>query len=272
MIGLDLIFDILNFEYKYGFINDIENYDIIYSPNNPINANLYCNKKFIFGPHFSVFLDRKILSINNIHKKSVYIQPSNWARDVWINKDANNFLPIKTFPFPVDIEKFKSLDICNKENEVFIYFKRRKPDELQFIQNFLDQKNIKYKIFDYIKRYNEDDYLNTLQRAKYGIILDAHESQGFAIEEALSSNVPLLVWNVRFMSQEYGSRYENIPATTIPYWDERCGEYFYQQNEFEETYNKFISKIETYKPREYIIENLSPKKCAENFLELINSF
>ena len=51
-----------------------------------------------------------------------------------------------------------------------------------------------------------------MQKAKYGIILDAHESQGFAIEEALSCNVPLLVWNTKFMSQEYGSRYENIPC------------------------------------------------------------
>ena len=107
------------------------------------------------------------------------------------------------------------------------------------------------------------------KNSKYGIILDAHESQGFAIEEALSCDVPLLVWNVTSMNQEEGSNYLNIPATSIPYWDERCGEYFYNKDQFEKTYNKFINKLNTYKPREFVIENLSVKKCAEIFKNLL---
>ena len=111
-----------------------------------------------------------------------------------------------------------------------------------------------------------------MQNAKYGIIIDAHESQGFAIEEALSCNVPLLVWNVSFMSHEHGSNYPNIPCSSIAYWDERCGEFFYTAKEFETTYNKLITKLETYRPREYIMENLSPQKCGERFIELVASF
>ena len=86
----------------------------------------------------------------------------------------------------------------------------------------MNNNNIKYKIFDYVKKYNEEDYLHYLQDSRYGIILDAHESQGFAIEEALSCNVPLLVWNTEYMSQEYGSHYSDIPCTSIPYWYNRC--------------------------------------------------
>ena len=71
------------------------------------------------------------------------------------------------------------------------------------------------------------------------------------------------------MSQEYGYNYPDIPATVIPYWDERCGEYFYKVEEFETTYNKFITKLENYKPREYILENLSPQKCGERFIKLV---
>jgi hypothetical protein len=73
------------------------------------------------------------------------------------------------------------------------------------------------------------------------------------------------------MSQEYGSNYSNINATTIPYWDERCGEFFKEKEKFEEVYYKFINKLDTYKPREFILENLSPKKCGERFKELIES-
>ena len=73
------------------------------------------------------------------------------------------------------------------------------------------------------------------------------------------------------MSQEHGSNYSNILCTNIPFWDERCGEFFEEKEQFTETYYKFINNIKTYKPREYILENLSPKKCGENFIKLINS-
>ena len=268
-IGLKLLLNSINFNFKFGSTNDINEFDIIYSPNKPIDSSQFPNKKFIFGPHFSVFPNNSLLSINNINNNSIYIQPSKWAADTWINMNATKYLPIKAFPFPVEIDKFCPNE-NSKKNEVFIYFKRRKPQELEFIKQFLNEKNITYKIFDYVERYNEEDYLKCLQNAKYGIIVDAHESQGFSIQEALSCNVPLLIWNVSFMSQEYGSNYLNIPCTNIAYWDERCGEYFYKIEDFETTYNNFINKLETYKPREYIIENLSPQKCGERFIEYIN--
>ena len=151
-----------------------------------------------------------------------------------INKfNVESIIPLKVFYFPVNTKKFKPMENIKKE-KVFIYFKRRKQEELTFLKKFLHNKNIEFKVFDYVKRYKEEDYLKYLQESKYGIILDAHESQGFAIEEALSCDVPLLVWNVTSMNQEEGINYPDIPATSIPYWDNRCGESFYNKEEFEE--------------------------------------
>ena len=272
-IGLDMILNYLNISYKYGDIADILNYDIIYLPDNAINTSLYPNKKFIFGPHFSVFPDNKLTIINNSYKNSIYIQPSDWVRELWNNNGANHILPIKTFPFPVEIDKFKPLESVEKNN-VFIMFKQRNINELNVIINFLHNKNIHYKIFDYNKRYNENDYIKYLQLCKYGIWLGCHESQGFALEEALSINIPLLVWEVKSMSQEENSckNYINVFGSVIPYFDKRCGEYFYEKEELEVTFNKFMNNLGNYKPREYIVENLSVKKSAEKFITLVNSF
>lgn len=260
----------LNFEYKWGNYNDIPNYDLIFLPDNPIDTSKFPTKKFIFGNHFSVFPTNKLLHIKNVHKNSIYIQPSKWACKVWSDMRAETFIPIKTLPFAVNVDKFKP-SISSKE-KVFIYFKRRKQKELDFLKTFLKTKSINYEIFDYVKRYDEKDYLKYLQESKYGIWLGAHESQGFALQEALSCNVPLLVWNVSSMNQEEGINYPAIKATSIPYWDERCGEYFYNSNEFDETYNRFISKLETYKPREFILDNISVKQCTDNLQKLINEF
>ena len=266
---MEKILKYLKFEYKFGDMNDVKNFKVIISPNIPINTSVFPNKFFIFGPHFSVFPNQLLYKINNVHKNSIYLQPSEWALNVWKNFNVESIIPLKVFYFPVNTKKFKLMENTKKE-KVFIYFKRRKLEELSFLKTFLHNKTIEFKIFDYVKRYEEEDYLKYLQESKYGIILDAHESQGFAIEEALSCNVPLLVWNVSSMNQEEGVNYPNIPATSIPYWDNRCGESFYNKEEFEEKYNEFTSKLDTYKPREFVLDKLGIDKCAINFKKLID--
>ena len=273
--GLKKILEYLKIEHKFSDINniknDIDNYNIIYSPNQAIDSSVYLNKKFIFGPHFSVFPEDSLLLINNKFNNSIYIQPSEWAANTWINKLPEKPIPIKVFPFPVNTDKFKPLDNISNNNNIYIYFKRRKPEELEYLETFLKKQNINYKIFDYFKTYKEIDYLNYLQTCKYGIILGAHESQGFAIQEALSTNIPLLVWSASSMNQEHGSNYEDIPCISVPYWDNRCGEIFYKDIDLENTFNKFIKNLHNYSPRQYILDNLSTEKCSERFINLINS-
>lgn len=260
-----------NMKFVIGNLSNIrENFDVIYSPCSPINTSLYPNKKFIFGPHFSVFPNKLLDSIKNIHNNCIYLQPSKWAADTWINLNAEYCLPIRVLSFPVDINRFKPNN-KNERTNVFVYYKRRKPEELSFITQYLKANKINFKVFDYVQGYNENEYIHYLQNSKYGIVVDAHESQGFAIQEALSCNVPLLVWNVTSMKQEHMSNYSFIPATTIPYWDERCGEVFYDAKNFKETYEKFTSNLEKYTPRDFIIEHISSEPCSERFNAIITS-
>jgi hypothetical protein len=261
-------------EYKIGSLGDILNYDIVYSSADMINTAQYPNQKFIFGPHVSMDPYQLHSLENHIHKNSVYIQPSEWVAQWWKSLGCEQFLPLKAFPFPVDTDKFcpnPETTIQTREN-IFIYFKGRDPAELSKVIDFLSSQQItNYHIFSYRERYKESDYLTYLTTCKYGIILDAHESQGFAIEEALSCDVPLLVWSAKTMNQEYGSRYQPIPCTSIPYWDSRCGEYFHDFAELPFAFQTLQTKLdkESYNPRQYILDTLSTERCAERFMELI---
>ena len=270
--GLISVLNDLQYEYHFGNINDIPNYDVIYSPDYPLDPSNYPSKKFIFGPHFSVFPDNKINIINNKHNNAIYIHPSKWAADVWINMGVKH-IPVKFMPFAINTKIFapSSHESETNRNSVFIYFKGRKIDELNFLKKILNQKNIEYKIFDYRSKYPEEEYINYLKKSKYGIWLGRHESQGFALEEALSTNIPLLVWDVTSMNQEEGYNYPDIFGTVIPYWDDRCGEFFYEKKDFECKYVEFINKLNTYEPRQFILENLSVKKCGEYLKELIDN-
>jgi hypothetical protein len=254
--------------WEFGIGNEIENYDIIYSPIDPIDTSKYKEKKFIFGPHFSVYPDHKVESITYTNN-CVYIHPSEWAANIWKIYDISLKNRVYSFSFPVNVDKFSPIKSIEERDKVFVYYKRRDPRELEFLENFLRVNNINYRIFDYVRRYSETEYLNYLRESRYGIILDAHESQGFAIEEALSCDVPLFVWNVSNMRQEYGSDYPKYYATSIAYWDSRCGEYFYKWEELLEKFIIFMNKLRDYRPREYILDNLTVDKCANRLKELV---
>jgi hypothetical protein len=249
---------------------NLHHFDIIYSPSCPIDVSKYPNSKFIFGPHFSVFPNKNQMDLISGNKNVIYIQPSEWAKNAWINNPICKNIRFETLPFGVDTDNFNQIKSITERNKVFIYFKRRQSHELNFVIQFLNSRGITAKIFDYVNKYHENEYIDYLHDSKYGIWLDAHESQGFALEEALSCNVPLLVWNVVSMNQEYGSTYGDVPATSIPYWDERCGEHFTDVNNFELTFNKFINNLNNYNPREYILENLSIEVCNKRFIEVAN--
>jgi len=251
-------------------INDVDNlneYDCLISLCEPINVVNYPNLLFIFGPHFSVFPDDKLNLIKG--KNSYYNNLSEWVLNLWSSYEITNGINLITLPFGVETNKFTEIKPIDERNKVFLYYKHRDNNELNFLTQLLNSKNIDYRIFSY-GTYNESDYLDYLQQSKYGIILDAHESQGFGIQEALSCNVPLLVWNVSSLNQESTTNYHDYPATTISYWDERCGEFFYKKEEIEEKFELFLSKLETYNPRQYILETLSMEVCERRLIDFIN--
>jgi glycosyltransferase involved in cell wall biosynthesis len=250
---------------------DLSMFDCVYSPSSPINVEKYPNTKFLFGPHFSVFPEKKQMDIirrNNV----IYTQPSEWAAKTWRDYDLCENIRVEPLPFGVDTERFKNTSSDEEKDCVFIYFKSRHPNLLNIMKTFLMSNGIKKcVIFNYDTKYEENTYIEYLKKSKYGIWIGRHESQGFALQEALSMGVPLLVWNVMSMNEEYGCNYADIPATVIPYWDERCGEYFTNLQDLPNAFNLLISKIDTYKPREYVLEKLSMDVCEKRLIELIDN-
>lgn len=250
---------------------DLSLFDCVFSPCLSIDVSKYPNTKFLFGPHFSVFPDERLEIIKG--ENHVLNLLSEWVANIWKNNPLCKNINIECIPFGVDTECFNEIKPWNQRNKVFLYTKHRNPDDLYKIQHFLQYKNVEYKVFDYDRRYNENEYIDYLHDSKYAIFLDAHESQGFAIQEALACNVPLFVWSVKSMNQELGTNYQDFPATSIPYWDERCGEYFHDFKEIETKFDLFLSKLEfdNYRPREYILENLSMEICEKKMMDLINN-
>ena len=261
------------FKKYHTCVDNINDADIIYSPDKYIDIHLYPKKKFIFGPHFSVFQNEIVNKFYNIHNNAVYIQPSQPSIDTWQKEFNFKALPMKSMPFGVDTENFTGIN-KDTRNNIVVYYKSRDPSEFNLLINFLNFKNIKYRVFSYEQKYKEEDFLSYIKTCKYGIVLGRHESQGFAIQEMLSCDVPLLVWGVTLRKQEYPyiNEYINVKSnvSTVPYWSDECGELFYQYNELENSYNTFIEKMNTYNPRKFILENVSLEVCCQKWNNLLS--
>lgn len=254
-------------------IIDCNEFDLIFSPSYLLNMSNYINitkPKFLFGPHISVFPDNELLKLYTSNNNVYFNVLSDWIINIWSQFDICNNLKLVSLPFGVDTNIFNEILPINKRQYIMIYYKHRCQSDYDFIMNFCNSKNIPnelIKIFSYTNRYSETDFINTLHNTKYCICIDAHESQGFALQEIMSCNVPLFVWNVHSMTQETHTNYDHYPTTSIPYWDDICGEYFKYEDEIEIKYTKFINNLNNYNPRKFIIEYLSIEICEQKWID-----
>jgi hypothetical protein len=106
------------------------------------------------------------------------------------------------------------------------------------------------------------------------LVIDAHESQGFALQEAMSCNVPLLVVDAMSMYDEksdgINSVYDflkpkKLLATSVPYWSDECGIKINEYDDLSNSIDKILSN--TYTPREYVVRTLSDKVCMKRMLD-----
>jgi len=276
--GIKLMCDSIKADFIVSNKEDIifNEWDIVFIPSDIIDPNYFLNtKNIIYGPHCFLFPTPPWLkNTYQFPPHCKYILPSKWTES-YVEETGGLCLPIIINPFAVEVEKFKPI-ITNKYFECLLYFKHRCPEDIEFVENILQEKKITYKKFIYGK-YKEEDYIKALNECHYGVWVTSTESQGFALQECLSMNVPILVWNATSLFDEHTlegiqvykdriGQYE-LKGTTIPYWDERCGISFIKKEEFVPSLEIMRSSYTKFHPRDFVLENLSPKVCMERLLE-----
>ena len=136
------------------------------------------------------------------------------------------------------------------------------------VLNFLKSKDLKFKIFEYGK-YKNNHLIKNAKESKFGLILGSTESQGFAIQEMMAKNLPLIVVDKNI--NKYGG-YE-LSGTTVPYWDDLCGIKVEDIDELEKKYAFFIGNLEKFNPINLVENELTFEVFKENLIkEFRNNF
>ena len=216
----------------------------------------------IIGPQVWLFdgYGQFLIENQNYYKK--LIAPSQWVKDKFINKF--NLPENKVAVWPVGIEEFDN--IREPSYDCLIYFKRRDESELSAVKTFLVSRGLSYRMVEY-GGYDEIGFRNLINQAKFCFLINGTESQGIAVQEIMSMGTPIIAWDIKEWLDQ-GEAYR-VPATSVPFWDERCGEKFYSIDKLGETFDNFYARINDYDPKAYVKENLSFESSVKTLLDIL---
>lgn len=228
----------------------------------------------LFGPAtFDHPIDDPGLLERSPVRKIVLCGP--WMREMWKPYWDEHII---TWPVGIDTEAWRPTSASAKRFDVLLYDKvhwERDRYEGELIEPIRDALRAAGRSFREIRYgfYREEEFRAALDECRAMIFLCEHETQGIAYQQALASGVPILAWNRRGAWRDpafYPDRVVFAPVSSIPYWDERCGDEFATPAEFATAWGRFWEAVQrgAFDPRAYIMENLTLEKCAANYVAI----
>ena len=238
--------------------------------NNILNENQK-NRKILIGPLMDIDSTKELVEITNQHNNVKILVASKSTYKNLTEEYGFAVKPESVHISPSGIIKEKEL-ITNKlikreDDHCLVYFKKRNDSELNSVLKLLEDNNITFDLFKY-GSYKNKQLIKSAKKSKFGIILVRTESQGFAIQELLSLNLPLLVWD--YTQNIYGEY--NLTGTSASYWSDDCGVKFEQDSQLKSSFEKFLNNVDNFNPTSLIEKELTYEKFKKNLLHIFNNF
>jgi glycosyltransferase involved in cell wall biosynthesis len=195
----------------------------------------------------------------------------------WMKQMFEAFYGNKVIASPVGIDTEEWAPIPDSKNFDFLIYDKIRWDYDKYnnellmpIIQTLKQHKLTYQYIKY-GSYEHNDLKTKVGSSKAVIFLCEHETQGLAYQQILAANTPILAWERGGFWQDpyyYPHKVKYQPVSSVPYWDERCGVKFTDAGDFKKKLELFLNRIDSFKPRDYIMENLTLEKCAEKYLQI----
>ena len=179
-----------------------------------------------------------------------------WNRAATLRKSIRSALEQTFPPLEVLVCDDGSMEKSKESRNLLVYNKRQ--DDLclkllAVLKKYGEVNVVKYG------EYTSKEYRQTLNDAAFMVWLSQSESQGLALLEALSMNVPVLAWDPgqwKYYSQELEKEFIYGNASSCPYFSSQCGLKFESSEEFESKLIEFMHKMKKlqFVPRNYVFE------------------
>ena len=199
--------------------------------------------------------------------------PGEWLRRMW-----EPYYGDRVTVWPVGIDTHLWQPSGEKTIDVLLYDKVRWEHERydrSLIEPVRESLRVRGRSFAEIRYgfYREIEFRNLLSKCRAMVFLCEHETQGLAYQQALSCGVPVFAWDRGGPWRDPAYFPDKVvygPVTSVPYWDDRCGARFPDAEEFDNAWGAFWDQVNAgrFRPRDYILENLTLEKCARRYCEI----
>src|SRR5215472_7522887 len=202
-----------------------------------------------------------------------YLQHSAWANAVYKPYFGDK---CAIWPVGIDTDAWLPADRRDKRFDFLIYNKImwRRDQAVQHllapIRAELARRKLSFIEIRY-GQYGEPQYRRALRRSKAMIFLCEHESQGIAYQECLAAGVPILAWDQGSWldPNRFAWGDPHASATSVPYFDDRCGLRFRGIEEFAAKLTEFVDCRPHMAPRDYVLDNLTLEKGSQGYLQML---
>lgn len=199
---------------------------------------------------------------------------------VWMRKMFEPYYGAKVLAWPTGIDTDEWKPSTNIKNIDFLIYDKVRWEhdryENDLISPIIDTLNHKKLSHLYIRygNYTPAELKDKVSKCRAVIFLCEHETQGLAYQQILATNTPVLAWDRGGYWQDpayYPSKVKYGPVTSVPYWDEKCGSKFTGADDFAKNLDGFLDQVNSFSPRDYILEHLTLEKCAQEYFNIVHN-
>lgn len=223
-------------------------------------------KKIVAGPNMMIHAYEfgKIFDSPEI---DACVVPSEQLKNIYEEELPSLRGRTHVWPAGVDTKLFAPQDSNSASKNVIVYWKTESESFCQAVEQLLQKHNwnpirVRYG------SYKIEWYREMLMSAKFAIFISHVESQGIALAESWSMNVPTLVWqpNPPFNYIIKGKQF-TIPSA--PYLNERVGSFWTTLDELEHLLQNKAFESAGLEPRAWVLENMSDEASVKCLLKII---
>jgi hypothetical protein len=195
-----------------------------------------------------------------------YIVPSEWVKDLVIQDCRKLKDRVRCWSAGVDTEYWKPVINRERRDEVLIYWKSEAEEFYHDIIRIVKEQGLKPSSIKY-GNYNVAEYKEQLDKSLFTIFISRSESQGIALAEAWSMDVPTFVFDPGefFFS---GRMVYNV--SSCPYLKRTTGLTWKNLGELRELINDKNSYT-GFSPREYVLKEFTDGYSAGQLIKLFNN-
>ncbi|MES2762092.1 MAG: hypothetical protein V4677_07795 [Bacteroidota bacterium] len=221
-------------------------------------------KQLLAGPNLMVRSNEydQILAHPGIDK---IVVPSEWVKIAYIEDLPVIKDKIIIWPCGVDAELFQPKE-ANRLRNILVYWKTGPEDLLMQIEKVLKEQQINYVVLKY-GHYTQTEYIDKLKATSMAIFCSTSESQGIALQEAWSMNVPTFVWQPQELTIK-GKKFNQF--SSAPYLNEKTGSFFKTIDELKTLLIRDKNNEFNFTPRAVVLEHFTDKVCAKALVDFFN--